>query len=258
MILQKEFIKNLAMRGQRLDGRKEDETRKLVIETGVIENAEGSARVWLGKTQVLVGVKLSVAEPFSDTPDEGILMSNAELSPLASPEWERGPPSDESIELARVVDRGIRESKAIEMKKLCIKEGEKVWMVCIDSQPINDDGNLMDAAGIGAMAALLTAKMPHYDEKEDEIDYHKRDKKLPVKFRAIPVTHVKVGDKFLADPCREEERASTARFTVTTKEGGNVCSMQKGGADGFTQEEVLSLIERSAKKADEIRKHLKE
>lgn len=254
MIVQKEFIRNLALRGERIDGRKEDEFRKLTVETGVIENAEGSALVTLGKTKVIVGVKMHVGEPFADKSDEGMLMCNAELSPLASPEWERGPPSDESIELARVVDRGVRESKAVDMKKLCIKEKEKAWVVCIDIQPMNDDGNLIDAAGIGAMAALHTTKMPHFDG--EEVDYSKKEKKLPVKFKAIPVTHVKVGGKFLVDPNREEEKASTMRLTVCTKDGGNVCAMQKNHGDGLLQEEVLSLIERSSRKADELRKHI--
>ncbi len=39
-------------------------------------------------------------------------------------------------------------------EKLVVKEGEKVWTVIIDIYPINDDGNLIDAATIGAVCAL--------------------------------------------------------------------------------------------------------
>jgi exosome complex component RRP42 len=98
-------------KGKRLDGRGLKTTGKSKIEQGLIEKAEGSARVLLGKTEVLVGIKVETGTPFPDTPNEGVMTVNAELVPLASPTFEPGPPDENSIELARIVDRGIRESK---------------------------------------------------------------------------------------------------------------------------------------------------
>ena len=161
-----ERIKKYLQEGKRFDGRKLEEFRDLTIETGVSKNAEGSARVKLGNTEVLVGVKLGVGTPYPDSPNKGNLMTTAELLPLSSPRFESGPPNINSIELARVTDRGIRESKCIDFKKLCIKEGEKVWILLIDICPINDDGNLRDAAALGAIAALKDLKFPKYDEEK--------------------------------------------------------------------------------------------
>ena len=45
-------------------------------------------------------------------------MCGAELRPVAGRKYEPGPPSPESIELGRVVDRGIRESGCIDMESL--------------------------------------------------------------------------------------------------------------------------------------------
>ena len=130
----------------RLDGRKLTEYRQPIeVEHGIIKTAEGSARVKIGETEVMVGVKLEVGEPYPDTPDEGTIIVGAELLPMSNPEFELGPPGIQAIELARVVDRGIRESKALDFKKLCIAKGEKIWMVIIDICPINDAGNLFDA-----------------------------------------------------------------------------------------------------------------
>jgi len=117
------------LEGKRFDNRKPDEFREITIETGVAKNAEGSARVKIGKTEVLVGVKMNIGEPYPDSPDKGNLMTTAELLPLSSPRIQLGRPGIESIELARVIDRGIRESKFIQLDKLCIKKGEKVWNV---------------------------------------------------------------------------------------------------------------------------------
>ncbi len=127
-----ERIRKYLKESKRFDNRKLDEFREITIETGVSENAEGSAKVKIGKTEVLVGVKMDVAEPYPDSPDKGNLMTTAELLPLSSPRFETGPPKFNAIELGRVIDRVIRESKFIDFEKLCIKEGEKVWAVFVD------------------------------------------------------------------------------------------------------------------------------
>ena len=94
---------------------------------------------------------------------------NAELVPLASPTYEPGPPDETSIELARIVDRGIRESKAIDTEKLCIEPGKKVFVVFVDVYVLNHDGNLIDAAALAAMSALMNTKMPNYEIKDGEV-----------------------------------------------------------------------------------------
>ncbi|MEW6069448.1 MAG: RNA-binding protein, partial [Candidatus Thermoplasmatota archaeon] len=126
--LKKDYLYELAENGKRADGRKFDDYRKILVERSIIANAEGSARVKLGNTDVLVGVKIEPGEPYLDSPEKGVLTVSAELVPIASPAFESGPPSPEAIELARVVDRGIRESDSINLAKLCITPKEKVWV----------------------------------------------------------------------------------------------------------------------------------
>jgi len=257
MMLRYQYIKGLLSKGSRIDKRKEDEFRKIEIETNVIANAEGSARVRIGETEIIAGVKMGVGEPFSDRPDEGVLMTGAELSPLASPDFEPGPPREEAIELARVVDRGIRESGMIDTKKLGIKKGEKVWMVFVDIQIINHGGNLIDCASLAAVAALINAKMPKFDG--ENVEYGTRtNKSLPVSCKPVAVTLCKIGDKFVVDCSLEEEKASVARLTVTSKDNGNLCALQKGGTEPLLKEEIEQAFETSIKKGKEIRKILED
>ena len=257
MIIEESYIRNKAQKGERIDKRKADEYRKLDIEYNPIEKPEGCAKVTLGRTVVMAGVKVGLGTPFSDRPDEGVLMVNAELAPLSSPSFETGPPSENAIELARVVDRGIRESKCIDLKKLCIKAGEKVWMVFVDVHVLNHRGNLMDAAGMAAMAALRVAVFPEFDG--EEINYDKKTKKkLPVSdAMPIPITFAKVEDGFFMDPSLEEEQVMGARLTVTTKKNGNIVAMQKGGSAALTQDEIENAFDLAAKKAKEFRKLVK-
>src|SRR3989338_8090270 len=100
----KEHLIELFGKGFRLDGRKFDEYRKINVEYGISSrSAEGSARVKIGKTEVVAGVKLEIGKPYSDRPDEGSIMVSMEFLPLSNPEFESGPPGIDSIELSRVV-----------------------------------------------------------------------------------------------------------------------------------------------------------
>lgn len=239
----------------RFDGRKLDEFRKIEVEYDISKSAEGSARVKIGDTEVLAGIKLAVEAPYPDTPDNGNLMVGAELLPLSNPEFELGPPGIDSIELSRVVDRGIREANAIDTKKLVIKKGEKVWAVMIDICPINDSGNLFDAAGLAAIAALKNTRFPEY--KNDVVDYKKKtSKELPIKKVPIPVTVIKIKDSFLVDPLIEEQKYIDARLTVTTTADNKVCALQKGEDSPLSSEDVEKMIDLALKKAAELRKKL--
>ncbi|MCX6746593.1 MAG: exosome complex protein Rrp42 [Candidatus Pacearchaeota archaeon] len=257
-----ERIKEYLNLGKRFDDRKLDEFREIVIETGVSKNAEGSARVKVGKTEVLVGVKMDVSEPYPDSQDKGNLMVTAELLPLSSPRFEYGPPQFDAIELARVIDRGIRESKFIQLEKLCIKEGEKVWTVFIDIYTMNDDGNLFDAAWLGAIAALKTAKIPKYEEKEEKVIYGERTKdNVPLaEYVPISLTVYKIGNNLIVDPTKEEEDIRETRVTVCSSDG-TIFSMQKGNVKELSVEEfsnILDLVEKTEREIfKKIEKNLK-
>ncbi|MBW3011160.1 exosome complex protein Rrp42 [Candidatus Woesearchaeota archaeon] len=250
-----QHVRDLATKGKRLDARKLDEYRDISVETGVVKTAEGSARVKLGKTEVLIGIKLSVGTPYPDTPNEGALMVGAELMPMSNPEFESGPPSIESIELARVIDRGIRESHAINQEKLCITPGEKVWMVSVDICTINADGNLFDAAGIATLAALKDTKFPKYDG--ETVDYKELTKDpLVIDQAPLPVTISKINEQLFVDLAENEEGAEDGRITATILEDGTVCSLQKGGPVPFSSEELGKVIDLAVEKSKEIRTNL--
>lgn len=244
-------VEELARSGARLDDRGLMNFRPIKVETNFVEKAEGSALVTLGRTKVLVGLKMSVGEPFPDTPKEGVLITVAELAPMASPEFEPGPPDPVSIELSRIVDRVIRESKMIPFGKLFIEEG-KVWIANLDFYALDMDGNLYDAAVLGACAALRTAKMPKYEN--EKVIYEERKEPFPVVDKAVSCTFAKVGGKLIIDPTEVEEQIMSARLTVGINQKDHVCAMQKGGLSGFSQAEAEQAIDEAVKQAKGLRK----
>lgn len=249
-------ISQLIEKSKRLDERGLLDYRDIKLEQGLIEKAEGSARIYLGKTEVLVGVKVETGEPFPDTPNEGVQTVNAELVPLASPNFEPGPPDENSIELARIVDRGIRESKAIDTEKLCIEPGKKVFVVFIDVYVLNHDGNLIDASALAAMAALMNTKMPNYEIKDGELKIKQGYTPLPMKAHPITVTVGKIGSTLIVDPGLEEEQVIDSRLTMAINDQGNICAIQKGGSGFFTPQQILEASKIAQQKAAEMRKKL--
>ena len=251
----KEYIYSLLIKDTRLDGRKLLQYRPVTVDAGVLKNAEGSARVKIGDTEVLAGVKMEIITPYSDTPDQGSLMVNVELYPMSSPEFEPGPPTINAIEIARVTDRAIRESKSIDVKKLCIKSGEKAWMVIIDVCAVNNGGNLFDAVALAAVAAVRDARLPALEN--EQINYKKKtDEKLPLLETPISVTVYKYKDKFLIDPTYEEEPCYDSRITIAIQEDGRICSMQKGGDETISVDDLSHMIDLAKEKSEELRKTL--
>lgn len=246
--IKRDHIHKLISKGKRLDGRAWDEYRSVTIETNYVESAEGSARVKLGNTDVLVGVKMDVGSPFPDTPDTGVLTTNAELIPMASPTFEPGPPDENAIELARVVDRGIRESEMIDMNALCITPGEEVWINFLDIYVLDYDGNLFDACFLGAVAALKTTTVPasRFDKGDD----------FPMPIQRIPIscTAVRIENSILFDPTLDEEKVAAARLTVTTDEDNNIRAMQKGLEGSFTRDQIIEIVETSQRIGKDLRK----
>ena len=267
--IKREYLINLAKDGKRIDGRTFDQYRKIEIEPGIISKAEGSAKVKIGRTQVLAGVKMDIGDPYPDIPEEGVMTTAAELIPLASPDFEAGPPRQDAVELARVVDRGIRESEVIQVDKLCIEPYEKVWMIFIDIHILDHDGNLFDAASLASLTALYTAHIPIERlkptlEKLQEshpvikkyLEEHPKDYKLPLKDPPISCTSVKYNGIVVMDPSFDEEETAEARLTVATDKNGHIRAMQKGLNGAFTQEEVKKVIKASIDNGKKIRELL--
>lgn len=228
--------------------------RDINLRINPMTNAEGSAEINIGHTKVLVGIKLDVGEPMKDKPNEGGIMTAAELLPLAYHKYDSGPPSAEAVELSRVIDRGIRAANVIDLKKLFI-EPEKAWNVFIDVYVLNYGGNLFDAGTLGAVAALLNTRMPKYEDgkvvREGNLG------KLEIANTCTSCTFAKVAGTTVLDTDANEEDFSEARVTIANDEKV-IRAMQKGLSGSFTQKELEMLVETSFEKSKDLRRTIQQ
>jgi len=244
--IKQKFILNALKENKRIDNRSFYEYRALKIKIGHLPNADGSAEVSLGNTIVLAGVKIDISNPFPAEPDKGILIVNAEFPPVASPDFEPGPPDENAIELARIVDRGLRKPEVVDFSSLCIQPGQKVYRIWLDIYALNHDGNMIDAAGIAAVVALMNTRYKKFTYVQDKglVDTGERIQ-LTLKNFPIYITHVKVGDHILLDPNLEEELLADCKVTTIVSEGNYITGLQKSGIGGISPEDLEKILRNS-------------
>ncbi|HIQ29872.1 MAG TPA: exosome complex protein Rrp42, partial [Candidatus Caldiarchaeum subterraneum] len=240
------------------DGRRPDELRPITITTNVIEKADGSSLVKMGGTKILTCIKVELGTPYPDRPNEGVFTINAELLPLASASFEPGPPDEHAIELARVVDRCIRESKAIDLEKLVITEGEKVYMLYIDIYVLDYDGNYFDPALISAVTAVATCNVPRYELRNGK--YEKTGETFRVSMKTIPASVMMgvVKDKILVDPTPIEESVLDTSIITGFDSEDNLVSLQKNTTGMLDLNIIDKLLDVGREKVREIRSRIME
>ena len=256
--LRKQQMWDSISKGKRLDGRDLDEIRPIEIEFDIIKKANGSAKVKLGNTEVVAGVKVETGEPFEGLENKGALILSAEVLPTASPYSEPGPPDEETVELARVVDRGVRESQMVDLDKLVLIPGKTVYTIFVDCSIINTDGNLFDATSYAVVSALISSKLPIFEIQDGKVVDTGNKRDPPITTMPISITAVRIGDAVILDPTSEEEACMDARITITTNSDGHFTAMQKGSTGAFTIEQLKKAAETARIKGEMVRTKLKE
>lgn len=256
--LRKRQMLDLLNNKKRLDGRNLDDLRTLEIDLDVIKKANGSALVRLGNSEVIAGVKVETGEPFEGLEHKGALIVTAEVLPTASPFVEPGPPDEDTIELARVVDRGIRESEMVDLEKLVLVPGKIVYTIFVDCSVINADGNLFDATSYAVVCALASSKLPIFEIQNDQVVNTGNKQDPPITTLPVSITAIKIGNTIMLDPTAEEESCMESRITITTNSNGEYTAIQKGSNGSFTLDQIKYVAEIARNKGEEIRKKIKE
>jgi exosome complex component RRP42 len=257
--LRKQQMWESISKGKRLDGRNLDEIRPVEIELDIIKKANGSAKVKIGDSEIVAGVKVETGEPFEGLENKGALILSAEVLPTASPYIEPGPPDEETVELARVVDRGIRESEMIDLDKLVLIPGKVVYTIFVDCSIINADGNLFDATSYAVVSALISSRIPVFEIQDDgKAADTGKTQDPPITTMPVSITAVRIGETVILDPTAEEEACMDARITITTNSNNEYAAIQKGFTGAFTVTQVKKAAEIARIKGEEVRAKLKE
>lgn len=236
------------------------------LETDIVNNASGSARLRLANSDILVGVKTEVDVPFADKFNEGKIEFFVDCSANATPEFEGRGGEELGTEIAHMLSKSYQSPNAFDLKKLCILEHTKYehfysdhklpintpfsvcrcWKLYVDILILECGGNLFDAVSIAVKAALYNTKIPKVtaaamDGGSVELDLsddpHDCDR-LNVDSFPLLVTVCKIGDHCLVDPSAEEEECSLAKLVIGVSCNANrttVTATRTAGSGSFHQ-----------------------
>ncbi|AQK67413.1 3'-5'-exoribonuclease family protein [Zea mays] len=150
---EKHFIRGGIAQDVRTDGRRRLQFRSLSVQTGVIPQANGSARVRLGATEIIASVKAELGKPSILHPDKGKVAIFVDCSPTAEPLFEGRGSEELSAELSVSLQRCLLGGKsgagaAIDLSSLIVVDGKVCWDLYIDGLVVSSDGNLLDALAV--------------------------------------------------------------------------------------------------------------
>lgn len=252
---EKHFIQGGIAQDLRSDGRKRLTYRPIYVETGLIPQANGSARVRLGATEVIASIKAELGKPSSSQPDKGKVSIYVDCSPTAAPMFEGRGGEELSAELSVALQRCLLGSKSgvgagIDPLSLSVVEGKVCWDLYIDGLVVSSDGNLLDALAAAIKAALSNTGIPKVQvaaaatgEDQPEVDVSDEEF-LQFDTSGVPVivTLTKVGRHYIVDATLEEESQMSLAVSVSINRQGRVCGMTKRGGVGLDPSVILDMI----------------
>lgn len=228
---------------------------------------DSSCTVLLGHTRVMAVISASLEAPYPDRPSEGSLRFNVEFSPMASPAFETGRPGEDAVELARLVERGLKESRAVDLEALCVQAGRRVWHLRADVHVLDHCGNLADACGLAALGTLCAFRRPdvtvNAGDALNAVVVHSTDEKEPVALTIhhlpLPVTFAlfEEGELLALDPSLKEEAAASGGFTVTLNPAGELCAVQKVRGVGMSPSQIMRCMRLAHRKVTELTEQLR-
>ncbi|CAL1537140.1 unnamed protein product [Lymnaea stagnalis] len=260
---EKTFILHSMQDNFREDGRGCEDFRHMEVETGLISNTNGSARVRLASTDILVGVKVQLVPVDPNKPNVGRIEFFLDCSANATPAFEGRGGEGLASEITAMLTRAYSCPSAIDYPSLCVLPGQQCWLLYIDVLLLECGGNLFDAVSIAVKSALFNLRIPNVTMTKDEggIELDVSDdpfdfKRLDVAGAPIIVTVNKIGHFHVVDASEKEEVCSLARLMLGITEKGTVTAMKKEGSGSLDTDSISEMIESAKKVGVELNKCL--
>ncbi|KAF9919042.1 Exosome complex component RRP42 [Lobosporangium transversale] len=256
----------------RADGRQRSDFREITLETSVVSQTSGSARVRIaGGSDVLISVKaeigpVQVDPETGDGADKGQIICSIECAPSASQQFEGRGADDLNNELTQMMSRFLCSnntaisslsptcsgSGGIDLSKLCIIPGQQCWILFVDALVLDYGGNLMDAIFMGVRAAIYDTKIPKTEvqdlgdgqfefevlDDEEDIDFVHGREDMP-----ICITLNKIGTRHIVDATLLEELCTEAKLVVAVNRAGEICGLQKNHDGSIEPSLLLEMIQ---------------
>lgn len=227
----------------RIDGRNNDQLRKIKIQTPYLKNAAGSCLIEMGDTKVVCSASVEAkVPPFCKLEGKGWITAEYGMLPASCSERivreaSRGKLSGRTQEIQRLIGRSIR--SVVDLKKL----GETtIWL---DADVIQGDGGTRTASITGCYIALRQA-----------VTKLLRDGVLhenPILDSVAAISVGMVDGAPMLDLCYSEDSTAEVDMNVVMTGTGKIVEIQ-GTAEGkpFTEATLQTMLRMAKKGLQEL------
>jgi ribonuclease PH len=227
----------------RIDKRKNDELRKVVVRTKYLKNAHGSCLIEMGDTKVVCSATVEEKVPFfCKAEGKGWVTAEYGMLPAScneriAREAAKGKLSGRTQEIQRLIGRSIR--SIVDLKKL----GERtIWL---DADVIQGDGGTRTASITGCYIALEHAVRKLIDDGKLSAS--------PILDSVAAVSAGVVGGQPMLDLCYAEDSKAEVDMNVVMTGSGKLVEVQ-GTAEGepFSEAALLQMLKLARKGIHEL------
>lgn len=217
----------------RVDGRKNDEIRKVNITRNYLKHPQGSVLIEMGDTKVICTAMIEDrVPPFLKGKGKGWVtaeysMLPSSTSPRKVREASRGKIEGRTQEIKRLIGRSLR--SVVDLDKL----GERtIW---IDCDVIQADGGTRTASITGGFVALIDALSTLYNDGVISC--------MPVKSYLSAVSVGIVNGNRILDLCYIEDSNAMVDMNIVMTDKGEYVELQGTGEESpFSREDLNELI----------------
>lgn len=213
----------------RIDGRKNDEIRKVKITKDYLKHPDGSVLIEMGDTKVICSAMIEDKVPhFLRNSGKGWITAEYSMLPYSTHsrkirEASRGRIEGRTQEIQRLIGRTLR--SVVDLEKL----GEKtIWLDC---DVIQADGGTRTASITGAFVALVLALEKMFKTN------------LPIKGFLSAVSVGVVEEEVLLDLCYKEDSSAKVDMNIVMTGEGEFVELQGTGEEApFTIKELNEIV----------------
>lgn len=203
-------------------------------------------------------VSAAINEPRLTRPSEGVINIRVDLSMLGSANYDTSRNSDECVQLTRLLHKGIKDARCIDLESLCIISGEKVWHIQVDVTVLNHEGNLIEAASVSALAALAHFRRSDVSIEDGKVVVHPFESREPIRFTVLHIPFLvkyaffKDATICYVDPSEDEEKFCDGYLIIGANIHKDITLLHISGRSLISKDQILKQCNHAIRRTRDL------
>lgn len=207
---------------------------------------------------MLCAVSATLTEPRTTRPNKGFITVDVDMSPMGNPANEHNRMGDRGLELTRMLELVLRDSRCIDVESLCVRAHKEVWKLRVDVRILDDDGALLDCASVAAVAALYHFRRPNVTVEPNRTIIHSEYEQalVPLNIYHMPICvsfgFTKSGNYVILDPTDKESQCLYGCLVIACNKRREVCALHQSTNLILSTNVIEACVKRAMQRAVDL------